>query len=663
MKRITLLATLILSLAMSDPAFVASAATPSVLFTGQSPYILATSNDQAPFSVSVSASGASNNATISTVLYPRLSTRSGLMAALSGQDLGSPVDQTAPLRLSCLPVAAKGGQQLTIDVVTSPATPRTIAGGCSGSTTPPSFDLHCTVGSGSCNGVYPLVVSVADGSAQLARFVTLMTYIERPAAAPLKLAMVFDLGGSPASSTPAILDAVSHALKHAPTIAQDVIVQPTMLQALDSTSQGQASIAQLAQEVNASPSTHELLTSPYVPIDPGTLAVSGLGADVAMQLKRGNEITSAASLPAPSTTGGWVATSSVTSSSLDALAANGIGRVVIPDASLAQPTSQSTSWGEPFVASPGPSSIEALASDATLSAQLVSGAQPALTAARFLGDLSFLHFERPSLSTPLGVVANSGLGYVANETFLDAVFEGLQQNPIVTSSTLSGLFNSLTPGANGVEKSRTLATTSPATPWPVSQVSGLTVDNQRQAAFASAVVGGASTLTTLSDNTLKVEDDRLTTMSRPLALIAATNALSSQLAKIQISSDAITMTSLNGTLPITITSTADYTVNGIFQVSSTQLRFPKGAQSSQSIDRSTRSVRISAQAETSGDFPLTATLVTPEGGLVIANQKITVRATQSSIVGVILTVGALAVLGLWWFQTWRRSRKKRAARQ
>jgi hypothetical protein len=585
------------------------------------------------------------------------------MAALSGQGLGAPVDQTSPLPLSCLPASSKGGQQLTIDVVTSSATPRTIAGGCSGSTTPPTFDLHCTVGSGSCNGVYPLVVTVADGPTQLARFVTLLTYVERPAPAPLKFAMLIDLGGSPASSAPSNLDALSHALRHSPQVPQDLLLQPTMLQALDATSQGRASVAQLAQVVSTSPATHELLASPYVPIDPGTLAVSGLGADVAVQLKRGEEITSAASFPTAQSTAGWMATSTVTSSTLAALVANGITRAIVPDSSLAQPTSQSTSWGEPFVASPGSSSLEALASDATLSAQLTSGTQPALAAARFLGDLSFLHFERPSLTTPLGVVAASGVGYVANEAFLDAVFEGLQQNPLVTPSTLSELFSSLTPGANGVAKTRALATSSPAAPWPAPQVAGINVATQRQAAFAGAIVGGASTVTALSDNILKIEDDRRSTTLRPLALIAATNALSNELAKIQISSDAITMTSLNGTLPITITSTATYTVTGVFQVSSTQLKFPKGAQSNQSIDRSTRSVRISAQAKTSGDFPLTATLLTPQGGLVIANQKITVRATQSSIVGVILTVGALGILGLWWVQTWRRSRKKKAARR
>ena len=72
------------------------------------------------------------------------------------------------------------------------------------------------------------------------------------------------------------------------------------------------------------------------------------------------------------------------------------------------------------------------------------------------------------------------------------------------------------------------------------------------------------------------------------------------------------------------------------------------------------SVRISATADVTGDIPLTASLVSPDHNLQLAKPVvITVRATQTSIVGIALTVLAVLVLAVWWVRT---SRRRRAAR-
>jgi hypothetical protein len=294
---------------------------------------------------------------------------------------------------------------------------------------------------------------------------------------------------------------------------------------------------------------------------------------------------------------------------------------------------------------------------------MISSAQPVLAAERLLGDLAFLHFERPSLTTPEGVVAESPAGFDFSAPFLDTVFAGLASSPVFTSSTLSSLFTGLTIGANGNPSARQLANTGPSPSWPQAQTVSFTIQTQRQVAFSSAIVDGQATLDSLADLLRRAESDRLTNATRPTAIEKATSTLDANLAQFNISSGDITITALSGTLPITLTSTASYTINGVLQVASPQLRFPHGAQSDQTIDRSTKSVRIAAQAVTSGDFPMTATLVTPQGDLQIATQRITVRATQSSIVGIILTIGALAVLLAWWLKTWRSKPAKRGRRQ
>ena len=662
-KLIAALATLTLVLAMRGPVVSASAQSSRVLLTEQTATVVATLSDQSAFSLGLALGGSEpTSATVSTQIYSRLSTRSGLLAALGGQGLTNQIGQSEPLPFSCLPAAPKGGQLLTIAVVTSSATTPTLAGGCSGSARPPSYNLHCTIGSGGCNGVYPVAVTVNQGTTELAHFITLMTYVERPAVAPLKVALVLRLGSTNATRTPAELSAAEKAIRLYPSVQSDLSVSPVFLQQLEGTSSGKSVVTQFAQSISGAPTTHEIPKSGYVPIDPGVLLTSSLQSDVGLQLKRSQTIHSDAGLPADSATSGWVGTSSVTSSTLSSLLDAGFSRIIIPDSSLAQPTATALNWGQPFTVTSGNATLTALAADGTLSAQMLPANDPVLAAERFLGDLAFLHFERPSLTTPQGVVAQTPIGFTATTGFLDTVFQGLSANPVVTTSTLTALFSELTIGANGAPTSRQLASNNPSPPWPAAQVAALNLETTRQRAFASAVTNGQSTMTALADQALATENAALTNATRANAINATSSSLDRELARINISSGDITMTALNGTIPITLTSTAPYTVHGVLTVASPQLRFPHGNQSDQVIDRSTKSVRITAQAVTSGDFSMRATLTTPQGDLAIANQSITVRATQSSIVGVILTAGALLVLFGWWIKTWRSKATKKKRR-
>ena len=77
---------------------------------------------------------------------------------------------------------------------------------------------------------------------------------------------------------------------------------------------------------------------------------------------------------------------------------------------------------------------------------------------------------------------------------------------------------------------------------------------------------------------------------------------------------------------------------------------------------------MEVQARTSGDLPLEVTLTAPKTDvgavpLVIAHGQLTVRSTATSVVGVILTLLAIAVLLAWWVRTWRRGRAARVVRR
>jgi hypothetical protein len=66
------------------------------------------------------------------------------------------------------------------------------------------------------------------------------------------------------------------------------------------------------------------------------------------------------------------------------------------------------------------------------------------------------------------------------------------------------------------------------------------------------------------------------------------------------------------------------------------------------------------QTRASGLFKVDITLSSPAGGLTLSSGQVSVRSTATSVVGVILSLGAVAVLVVWWLRT---SRKRRARRR
>jgi Flp pilus assembly protein TadB len=122
----------------------------------------------------------------------------------------------------------------------------------------------------------------------------------------------------------------------------------------------------------------------------------------------------------------------------------------------------------------------------------------------------------------------------------------------------------------------------------------------------------------------------------------------------------VTFTSQKAAIPVTVLSSAPYPVTVVVTLSSDKFTFPDGNTQTLTLVHPTTSVRVTAQARTSGDrLPIEVTLHTPDGQVLIAHTVLTVHSTEISFVGVALTVLAGAVLLFWWVRTWRRSRRAR----
>ncbi|HUA96258.1 MAG TPA: DUF6049 family protein, partial [Acidimicrobiales bacterium] len=191
---------------------------------------------------------------------------------------------------------------------------------------------------------------------------------------------------------------------------------------------------------------------------------------------------------------------------------------------------------------------------------------------------------------------------------------------------------------------------------------GITAQRLRLTAFDSSVRGNVAVLTRLDQQLLAAESDDLSPPLQTSGVADFARALDGQLSLVQLATErTITLTANSGLIPVTMVSAAPYTVVGVLTLSGGRFEFPHGSSQQLRLDHSTTPVRIDVEARTSGDLPLEVTFESPDGNLVIASGRLTVRSTATSLVGVVITALALLVLLGWWGRTWRR-RRRRVAR-
>jgi hypothetical protein len=116
-------------------------------------------------------------------------------------------------------------------------------------------------------------------------------------------------------------------------------------------------------------------------------------------------------------------------------------------------------------------------------------------------------------------------------------------------------------------------------------------------------------------------------------------------------------------------SSAPYPVTGTLTLTSDKLLFPNGTtQWSEgatllpggSGSAHTTVVPVTVRTRASGLFRVGIAFASPDRDLILSSGQVSVRSTATSVVGVVLSLGAVLVLVAWWLRT---SRKRRALRR
>ena len=540
-------------------------------------------------------------------------------------------------------------------------------------------------------GVYPATV-VLENVASHHVISQFTTYFARPAGAALpakrlRVAVVVPISTpvTPDSNARAgsatalssgqanrLAQVVATVASHAQTAAVTVNATPQTVQDLAATGKSGPATLRLLQQVV--PLRDEALDQPYVPIDADTLAASGMGSEVTAQKNRGHQVLALSGVHATSSPSVWLAQQTVDGGAADAVAALGAQEAVIPASSF-ESTPSGGFTSRVMLSLGHGNEIPAAASDTALTREFTADPEdPALAAYQMLADLELIYWELPNADQARGVVAVPPTSWQADPTFLNTLLSnlgnpGTSTNPYLQPLTLSDFFTQVPVESGG--GTRSLAGGNGNT-LPSSFVSAVRHNRGKVDSFTATTSGAGSEIDQLGDALLTSESSELSRQGRSVALQGFNSALDAQLSQIQLTTDrTITLTSRTAALPVTILSSAPYTVIAILSLSSAKLEFPPpGASGSTGpsktdlpvkIDRSTTALRVQVVTRTSGDLPVSVSLTSRDGGLVLVHGRLTVRSTAFSVVGIVLTALALAVLLGWWVRSSISRRRARAA--
>ena len=634
---------------------------PPLVLGSQTPWVTA---DQPWFNLTVGVSpteGAASSLSVSLAFYGRLIDGSDLQQAVSGTPSGTPQMRETGLPVNEGAAGLAASTCVTVVPSDSASVPATGEGICpAGSKT---YDLDCLPLKDDCQGVYPVSVSLLrqGSSTPVSRFTTFLTYQQPNAVSstggPLRVAVLVPVTASGLST-------LGDALTDNHDVPTTLAVSPLAVSAVAATRtrDGARAIGQLAAL-----SGDEMIDQPYVPINLAALTGAGLSGEIGAQLSRGDDILREALLKPDG--GPWVDTSSSLSQGDAANLASGLQlagatQAVVSDNDLASAGVSNYTFAQPFTLDLGHgSTVTAVAANSNLSTRFTaSPGNPVLGAEQLLAGLSFVHFENTFLGAPRGVVVAPPAGWRPSAAFMDALLGGLTPaNAALKAVTLSQLFAAVPAGGNREPTTRSLQSGSASHGITRNAADRIALDRQQLASFSLAVAGHPANLTTLGDTLLTTEARGLSTAGRASALNAYAKTFEGTTGQVTLGTErTVTFTSQRAAIPVTVLSSAPYPVHVVVTLTSDKFTFPDGNTQRLTLLHPTTSVRITAQARTSGDrLPIEVSLHTPDGQVLIAHTVLTVHSTEISFVGVALTVLAGAVLLAWWIRTWRRSRRAR----
>jgi hypothetical protein len=617
-----------------------------------------TVDPEGTFTAQISAVGAPVDARIRVVLHGRVTTRSQFALTLGGTTLGTTL--ATPVRT--LPLDGLPHSATDTFIVSIPIRAK--------GTDTSRLRL-------SSAGVYPVEVDLVDTrGATIDQLITHLVRLpdsnDNPA---LAVALVVPFHGRPAlghDGTITLDDAdrsglvkTAAELQRAPDVPLSILATPETLDALAAATE--AGDDDLLASLTAATAGREVLGAPYVDLDLGEWSSPTLAPVFADQLSRGADVLSERLSDA--TGDAWVADASLDETALARLHAEGVTRIVVPDAGL-EPLDADTfrrTLTRQFEIGPAGSRMSAAAADAALAAYAGATTDPVLDAEHLVADLATLYFDEPG--SERGVVVRIPDSWQPDAAFLGAALAGMAPSVLFRPVTLDQFFTSVPAsdpdGGDADGGDPLIRTLSPQPGHTLEPYRGAIVaTNAALDTYRSAIGPDSPRADPLDRRMLVGAAADLPASERLSYFDAVTGTIGAELAKVDAPpGQSITLTARSGRIPITVRNSAGYPLQVTLRLESDRLEFPELTNGTTTLilkGPSTR-VEIAVRARASGDSPLDVAIVTPDGRVELDTTTYRVRSTAVSGAGLLLSIGAGAFLLVWWGRTIRRDRRRRRA--
>jgi hypothetical protein len=629
---------------------------PRLLLAGQPAWVPVGGN--LPFQLQVQGAGtAAPGLTVSVTAHQAVSSRSGYETALTGQSLGSVLGHV-DLPLDVFPAGVGGTRTVTVGLQPDGPLPLRRTG-----VYPVEVELRQPDGS-RLDGCVTPVVAVAPGAnggpavGKRLGVTWVLPMVARPA---------YRADGKPDPDVVAELQPEGRLGQQAIAVGNSAVPLtlapgPETLESWTQLARDDPSLAPSLDALRDALGRTKALAGPYVPIDVRSLLNAGLGSEVGLELVQGTEKLSAL-LGARVDPRAEIARP-VNDAALGRLRDAGVDRVILDGGDLAPRDSQFTP-AQPFVVRSQQGTTTAVGSDPGLQRMLDGNDPPALRAQRFLGGLASVALEQPNVAR--GVVVLEPENWSGSSELLQAVLAGLQpDHPLLQPLTADQLLSTVPPATNGNSPLERQLAPSPVPSAPVTQREFEDAQTQLTAfnAFVAppnllAETGNRALLVSLS-STWSGTSGRTRARAELAKIDSGVNQFLGRL-RVPAGNSTITLTARRGRIPVTFLNETDQRLRVRVRLQSDKLLFPDGEERVVDLPPRSTTVRFTVETRSSGTFPLTLTVTSPEGDLQIQRTEVRVRSTFVSNVGLFLTIGAILFLGLWWGNDFRRRRKRRAA--
>lgn len=609
-------------------------------------------------------------------VYDHVYTRTAFMLAAAGQVEG--YDFYAPtVAVSSLPADPAGGYDLDLPVdVKAPA----------GDAFP---EVSIT---DEPQGVFPVRVGLVDAAGDPigAPVDTFLTYSQGTAQAqgfnPLRVAVVIpyttvpSVGpegqlGAPPPAESARLAALAGALNADNAVPASLLADPLTLASLQVGAKTVPANGDALANLTGTPDggLMQVLPTTYAGVPPGDLAQAGLAGQIGPQLSAAHtELrTVLGTAPADST---WVVDGPLDQAGLDALTARGATQLVVPDSDLTPLSAEITTTfaHATQLGSAGSAPVTVFGADPGLSADFTRRDPPVLAANILLADLAMIFSETPGDTYARGVVAMPPAGWSVDPTFVSTLLSGLAGDPMVSATTVSGLFQTAGSTLGTRDLSEPFPPESPAVSALAAAKGSITAAAADIAALSAVLPSSSSELSVARSDLLLAESEAIDGHQRAAVLDAVGRVAAAVEHAVSLPpSTSITLTSTQGQIPITILAAGGLRPRVELKLKSQRLIFlafrpPEGTCRVPTPTEETCLLALTAQNTTlkvpvetrsSGVFPVDVGLYAPNSSQVLASDQDTVRSTAVSTAAIVLIVVALVGLAFWWVRDVRKGRR------